>query len=149
MSRGKCKSCDCPAFDGIPGPLIIDRSISDDGTVLESPAIDYKGRPRYVGRSDICECDHKKSVHEFGWLTKTTDDGRRLPFFSKAFFITIPLAIIVLFLPPNSKSVDIPTGVHQFVAIVVAALGSPRLRWIAIGVIAIATVILILGSLVH
>ena len=41
----------------------------------------------------------------------------QVPFFSKAFFITIPLAIIVLFLPPNSKSVDIPTGVHQFVAI--------------------------------
>lgn len=149
MSRGKCKKCDCDAFDGIPGPLVIDRRISDDGTIVESPAIDYKGRLQHIGHSDTCSCDHEKSVHEFGWLTKTTDDGRRVPFFSKSFFITIPLAVIVLFLPPNGKNVQIPVGVHEFVAVVVAALGSPRLRWIAIGVIAIVAIILILGSLVH
>jgi predicted anti-sigma-YlaC factor YlaD len=74
--------------------------------------------------------------------------GPRRPLFSKALLVTVPLAAIVLFLPPNGKSVDIPVGVHQFVAAVVVSLGSPLLRRAAIAVIVIAVVLLIAGSII-
>jgi hypothetical protein len=70
------------------------------------------------------------------------------PIFSWVLFITLPLAAIVLFLPPNGKNVEIPLGVHQFLAIMVASIGSPLLRRFAIVLLALFGVLLLVGSLI-
>jgi hypothetical protein len=70
------------------------------------------------------------------------------PIFSWMLFITLPLAAIVLFLPPNGKSVEIPVGVHQFLAVMVASIGSPLLRRYAIMLLVLAGVLLLVGSLI-
>lgn len=70
------------------------------------------------------------------------------PIFSWVLFITLPLAAIVLFLPPNGKNVDIPVGVHQFLAIMVASIGSPLLRRFAIVLLGLFGVLLLVGSLI-
>jgi hypothetical protein len=70
------------------------------------------------------------------------------PILSKVLFITLPLAAIVLFLPPNGKNVNIPVGVHEFLAVMVASIGSPLLRRFAIVLLALFGVILLVGSLI-
>jgi hypothetical protein len=70
------------------------------------------------------------------------------PIFSWVLFITLPLAAIVLFLPPNGKNVEIPVGVHQFVAIMVASIGSPLLRRFAIALLILFGILLLVGSLI-
>jgi len=70
------------------------------------------------------------------------------PILSWMLFITLPLAAIVLFLPPNGKNVDIPVGVHQFLAVMVASIGSPLLRRFAIVLLALCGVLLLVGSLI-
>jgi hypothetical protein len=80
------------------------------------------------------------------WPMETS--SRRLrPIFSRMLFITIPLAAIVLFLPPNGKNVEIPAGVHQFLAIMIASIGSPLLRRFAIVLLALFGILLLVGSL--
>jgi hypothetical protein len=54
----------------------------------------------------------------------------------------------VLFLPPNGKNVEIPVGVHQFVAIMVASIGSPLLRRFAIALLVLFGILLLVGSLI-
>jgi hypothetical protein len=71
------------------------------------------------------------------------------PLFSWALLITVPLAAIVLFLPPNGKNVEIPSGVHQFLAIMIVSIGSPLLRRFAIVLLALCGVILLTGTLIH
>ena len=70
------------------------------------------------------------------------------PTLSRALFTTLPLAAIVLFLPPNGKNVNIPVGVHQFLAVMVASIGSPLLRRFAIVLLALFGVVLLVGSLI-
>jgi hypothetical protein len=70
------------------------------------------------------------------------------PILSWVLFITLPLAAIALFLPPNGKNVEIPVGVHQFVAIMVASIGSPLLRRFAIVLLVLFGILLLVGSLI-
>jgi hypothetical protein len=70
------------------------------------------------------------------------------PIFSRVLLITLPLAAVVLFLPPNGKNVQIPVGVHQFLAVMVASIGSPLLRRFAIVLLALCGVLLLVGSLI-
>jgi hypothetical protein len=68
--------------------------------------------------------------------------------FSWVLSITVPLAAVVLFLPPGGKNVGIPVGVHQSLAIVVASIRSALLRGYAIVVLALFGVLLLVGSLI-
>jgi hypothetical protein len=68
--------------------------------------------------------------------------------FSWVLSITVPLAAVVLFLPPDGKNVDIPVGVHQFLAIMVASIRSALLRGYAIVLLALFGVLLLVGSLI-
>jgi hypothetical protein len=61
--------------------------------------------------------------------------GPKRPLLSKALLITVPLGVLLYFFPKNGKHVQIPGEVHFFFAVVVAWLGSPRLRPIAIGIV--------------
>jgi hypothetical protein len=49
----------------------------------------------------------------------------------------------------NGKNVEIPVGVHQFLAVMVVSIGSPLLRRFAIGLLALCGVILLAGTLIH
>jgi hypothetical protein len=91
-------------------------------------------------------------------LAKRKDQANRMPvegsfrlprpILSWALLITLPIAAIVLFLPPNGKDVSIPVGVHQFLAVMVASIGSPLLRRFAVVILALSGVLLLVGSLI-
>jgi hypothetical protein len=59
---------------------------------------------------------------------------------SKALIITIPVGILLLFWPPNGRSVQIPGALHFLAGLVVSSLGSPRLRKVAIGLVIIVVI---------
>lgn len=118
-----------------------------DSRVAEARALSAQGHAEQA-RRDSLEAQAKRDDR----LNQMTPPGSfRLPrpFFSWALFITVPLAAIVLFLPPNGKNVEIPVGVHQFLAILVVSMGSPLLRRFAIGLLALCGVILLAGTLLH
>jgi hypothetical protein len=124
--------CDNPAFDG---------------RIAEARAFSAQGYAEQAQR-DSLEAQAKRDK-QAGQMPPPGSFRLPRPFFSWALLITIPLAAIVLFLPPNGKNVEIPVGVHQFLAIMVVSIGSPLLRRFAIGLLALCGVILLAGTLLH
>ena len=80
-----------------------------------------------------------------GYPLQTVRPSR--PLLSKWLLITIPLGVLLFFFPKNGKDVQIPGEVHFFFAVVVAWLGSPRLRPIAIGITVIIVVFVVIVTL--
>jgi hypothetical protein len=118
-----------------------------DSRIAEARALSAQGYAEQL-RRDNMEAQAKRN-DRLNRMSPPGSSRSSRPFFSWALFITVPLAAIVLFLPPNGKNVEIPAGVHQFLAIVVVSMGSPLLRRFAIALIALCGVILLAGTLLH
>jgi hypothetical protein len=118
-----------------------------DSRMAEARALSAQGYAEQA-RRDSLEAQAKRD-NQANQMPTSGSFRLARPFFSWALFITVPLAAIVLFLPPNGKNVEIPVGVHQFLAVMVVSIGSPLLRRFAIGLLVLCGVILLVGTLLH
>jgi hypothetical protein len=66
---------------------------------------------------------------------------------SKALLISLPIGILLIYFPHNGKNIQIPGEIHFLTGVVVAALGSPKLRPVALAFVAIVTIFVVIVTL--
>jgi hypothetical protein len=118
-----------------------------DSRVAEARAFSAQGYAEQARRDETEAQARRNDRLSDGPVTGSLHIPR--PLLSWALLATIPLAATVLFLPPNGKNVQIPVGVHQFLAVMVVSMGSPLLRRFAIALLVLCGVILLAGTLLH
>ncbi|HET7013872.1 MAG TPA: hypothetical protein VFI65_08180 [Streptosporangiaceae bacterium] len=131
---------------------------------LGGPAYD-PGTPQYyerINRESRNEVEAKRSFEDSERLRiasmgpsarygggvgagRSTGPPRKL--LSKALLITIPIGALLYFFPKNGKDVQIPEVIHLLLAVVVASLGSPKLRPLAIGLVILAVIFVVVVTL--